>query len=72
MIDRTTKLLLAAIAIGLFFNGIVPLVQPAVVVAEETEMQRRGRGPRNPGADVRGNVQEPAMTFTPKESSTDE
>ena len=27
MIDRTTKLLLAAIAIGLFFNAISPLIQ---------------------------------------------
>ncbi len=29
--DRTTKVLLALIALGLFLNAIVPFVQPAVV-----------------------------------------
>ena len=33
-IDRTTKLLLALIAIGLFLNAIVPLTQPAAVQAQ--------------------------------------
>ena len=32
--DRTTKVLLALIAMGLFLNAIVPFVQPAVVQAQ--------------------------------------
>ena len=32
--DRTTKVLLALIAVALFLNAIVPLVQPAVVQAQ--------------------------------------
>ena len=34
--DKTTKLLLAAIAIGLFLNVFVPLLQPPVVNAQDT------------------------------------
>ena len=34
MTDRTTKVLLALIALGLFLNAIVPFVQPAVVQAQ--------------------------------------
>ena len=33
--DRTAKALLALIAIGLFLNAIVPLIQPAVVRAQD-------------------------------------
>jgi hypothetical protein len=33
MTDKTTKLLLAAIAFGLFLNVFVPLLQPTVVNA---------------------------------------
>jgi len=40
MIHRTTKLLLAAIAVGLFFNAAVPLIQPTVALAQEAEVQR--------------------------------
>jgi hypothetical protein len=40
MIDRTTKLLLAAIAVGLFFNAAVPLIQPTAALAQEAEAQR--------------------------------
>ena len=32
--DRTTKVLLALIAMALFLNAIVPLAQPAVVQAQ--------------------------------------
>ena len=32
--DRTTKVLLTLIAMGLFLNAIVPFVQPAVVQAQ--------------------------------------
>ena len=32
--DRTTKLMLALIAMALFLNAIVPLAQPAVVQAQ--------------------------------------
>ena len=32
--DRTTKVLLALIAMGLFLNAIVPFAQPAVVQAQ--------------------------------------
>ncbi len=35
MTDRTTKVLLAAIAIGLFMNVFVPLLQPTVVNAQD-------------------------------------
>ena len=59
MIDRTTKLLLAAIAVGLFFNAAVPLIQPTEVMAEEAQ-----RGPRGGGAvqpQVQGNVQSQAQ-----------
>ena len=46
-IDRTTKLLLALIAMGLFLNAIVPLTQPATVHAQDTAI-------RDPfGADFR-------------------
>ena len=38
MIDRTTKALLALIAVGLFLNVFVPLVQPPVVNAQNTMM----------------------------------
>ena len=51
MIDRTTKLLLAAVAVGLFFNAAVPLIQPTKVMAEEIQRGPRGRG------NVPGNVQ---------------
>jgi hypothetical protein len=34
--DRTTEALLALIAITLFMNAIVPLVQPVVVNAQDT------------------------------------
>ena len=33
--DRTTKLMLALIAMALFLNAIVPLVQPAAVQAQQ-------------------------------------
>ena len=33
-IDRTTKVLLALIAMGLFLNAIVPLAQPPTVQAQ--------------------------------------
>ena len=36
VIDRTTKALLALIAIGLFLNVFVPLLQPPVVNAQDT------------------------------------
>ena len=55
MIDRTTKLLLAAIAVGLFFNVAVPLIQPTEVMAEEAQRGPRGRGAVQP--QVQGNVQ---------------
>ena len=55
MIDRTTKLLLAAIAVGLFFNAAVPLIQPTEVMAEEAQRGPRGRGAVQP--QVQGNVQ---------------
>ena len=35
--DRTTKALLALIAIGLFMNAIVPLLQPPVVNARAVQ-----------------------------------
>jgi hypothetical protein len=38
VIDRTTKALLALIAVGLFLNVFVPLVQPPVVNAQNTMM----------------------------------
>ena len=44
MIDRTTKLLLAAIAVGLFFNAAVPLIQPTEVMAEEAQRGQTGSG----------------------------
>ena len=57
MIDRTTKVLLAAIAVGLFFNAAVPLVQPSVVMAEEAQRGRgavgRGRGQLEPNTEQR-------------------
>ncbi len=34
-IDRTTKALLALIALGLFLNALVPLMQPAAVHAQD-------------------------------------
>ena len=37
MIDRTTKLLLAAIAVGLFLNVAVPLVQPTPIMAQGSQ-----------------------------------
>jgi hypothetical protein len=40
MIDRTTKLLLAAIAVGLFLNAAVPVIQPTVALAQGAEVQR--------------------------------
>mgnify|MGYP001224697166 CR=1 FL=1 len=39
--DKTTKLLLAAIAIGLFLNAFVPLLQPPVVEAQSTRTMER-------------------------------
>jgi hypothetical protein len=33
MIDRTTKIILIALALGLFANAIVPLVRPTVTSA---------------------------------------
>ena len=36
--DKTTKLLFAAIAIGLFLNAFVPLLQPPVVEAQDTSI----------------------------------
>ena len=41
MIDRTTKALLALIAIGLFLNVFVPLLQPTVVNAQDTSSIER-------------------------------
>ena len=41
--DRTTKVLLALIALGLFFNAIVPFVQPAVVQAQSGTSEIRLR-----------------------------
>ena len=42
-IDRTTKALLALIAIALFLNALVPLMQPAAVHAQSQmgELQMR-------------------------------
>ena len=59
MIDRTTKALLAAIAVGLFFNAAVPLIQPTTVMAEEAQRGPRGRGAVQP--QVQGNVQSQAQ-----------
>ena len=39
--DKMTKLLLAAIAIGLFLNAFVPLLQPPVVEAQSTRTMER-------------------------------
>ena len=39
--DRTTKALLALIAIGLFLNVFVPLLQPTVVNAQSTARMER-------------------------------
>jgi hypothetical protein len=36
-IDKTTKLLLLAIALGLWINGLAPLFRPAPVAAQESE-----------------------------------
>jgi len=36
MIDRTTKMILVAIAIGLFANAITPLLRPAHVAAADS------------------------------------
>ena len=33
--DKTTKILLGLIALALFLNAIVPLIQPAVVRAQD-------------------------------------
>ena len=41
--DRTTKLLLALIAMALFLNAIVPLVQPAAVQAQDAAIERHLR-----------------------------
>ena len=41
--DRTTKLLLALIAMALFLNAIVPLVQPAMVQAQDAAIERHLR-----------------------------
>ena len=42
-IDRTMKVLLALIVLGLFLNALVPLIQPAAVHAQsrEAEIQMR-------------------------------
>ena len=40
MIDRTTKALLALIAIGLFLNVFVPLLQPPVRSTSGSEVGR--------------------------------
>ncbi len=40
-IDRTTKLLLALIAMGLFLNALVPLTQPAAVHAQGAATELR-------------------------------
>ena len=37
--DRTTKVLLALIAVALFLNAIVPLVQPAMVQAQDAAIE---------------------------------
>ena len=47
--DRTTKVLLALIAVGLFLNAIVPFVQPAVVQAQSRWGKREGRRPGEAG-----------------------
>ena len=39
--DRTTKVLLALIAMALFLNAIVPFVQPAVVQAQSGTIEDR-------------------------------
>ena len=49
--DRTTKILLGLIALALFLNAAVPLIQPTEVMAEEAQRGPRGRG------NVQGNVQ---------------
>ena len=71
MIDRTTKLLLAAIAIGLFLNAGLPVFQPTVVVAEEIETRLRQQRPQNATAlrNVQGVLRE--RQFPPTETSTD-
>lgn len=38
-IDRTTKLLLAFIALGLWLNAIAPLWHPAKVAADEAQVE---------------------------------
>ena len=43
--DRTTKVLLALIAIALFLNTIVPLVQPRTVQAQETPTRQVAEEP---------------------------
>ena len=41
--DRTTKIFLALIAMALFLNAIVPLLQPAVAQAQDAEIERHLR-----------------------------
>ena len=43
--DRTTKVLLALIAMALFLNAIVPLVQPRTVQAQETPARQVAEAP---------------------------
>lgn len=40
MIDRTTKILLGIIALGLWANAIVPLYQPVTAIAQGTGLER--------------------------------
>ena len=56
--DKTTKLLLAVIALGLWLNVFVPLLRPARTVKASESFKRRGelesqRLGRNRGIDRR-------------------
>ena len=39
MVDRTTKILLALIAVGLWANAVLPLLHPKVAAAQNSQLE---------------------------------